>query len=194
MNAEVSVVKPETVILTTDERYIKDEVVILVLNEKISFNGATCTIKDTNKNEYFKCKDKSVCFTDGKILKDVNGAKVIGIKSDSLLSFKQEIYNPNKNKKLAKVTKENILSVKCLVASFQNKATHKSETLVMKFNPGSKNCNIYYGKNEKAPLVGKLVFKSSLIGKNKYYLEVAPKVDLALMSCLAIAFDIYKNE
>jgi len=193
MNASVSVVKPETVILTTDERYIKDEVTVMVLNEKISFSG-DCTVKDTNKNEYFKCKDKSIAFSDGKILKDMNSCPVIGIKNDSLLGFRKEIYNPNKNRKIAKVTKENILTVKSLVVSFRNKATHSNETLVMKTNGGNMNCNIYYGKSERAPLVGKITFKSAFMGKDKYYLEIAPKVDIALMTSLVIVFDAYKHE
>jgi uncharacterized protein YxjI len=194
MNSAVSVVKPETVILATEERFVKDEATILVLNEGLSFNsGSTLIIKDTNKKEYFKCKDKSVAFADGKILKDMNSVPVIAIKSDSLIGFKQEIYNPNKNKKIGKVTKENILSTNCLVVSFHNKATHSGETLVMKFNSKDKSCNIYYGKSEKAPLVGRFQKKSAFIGKDKYYLEIAPKVDVAFMSTLVIAYDAYKH-
>jgi len=165
MNATVTVVKPETVILATDERYIKDETTIMILNDKVSFSGS-CVIKDTNKEEYFKCKDKSILFTDGKILKDMNSVPVIGIKNDSMIGFKKEIYNPNKDKKIAKVSKDNILSASALVVSFHNRTNHKNETLVMKFNSGDKNCDIFYGKGEKAPLVARIQFKSPIVGKD----------------------------
>jgi len=193
MNAAISVVKPENVILATDERYVKDEVTIMVLNDKVSFSGS-CVIKDANKVEYFKCKDKSVLFTDGKVLKDMNSIPVIGIKNDSILGFKKEIYNPNKNKKIAKVSRENILSTNVLVVSFHNRTNHSSETLVMKFNSGTKNCNIFYGKGDRAPLVGKIQYKSTIVGKDKYYLEVAPKVDIALMTSLVVVFDEFIHQ
>jgi uncharacterized protein YxjI len=192
MTFEISVVKPETVILTTDERFIKDEPTILVLEEKVSYNGATCVVMDTNKKEYFKCKSKSALYSDGKILKDMNGAKVLGIRSTGIISFKHEIYNPKKA--VGTVTKGDILSQKALKLSFHNKATHSDETLVMKFNSGSKEALILYGKKDNAPLVGRIHYKSNIFKKNCYYIEVAPKVDLALMTCFAIAFDVYKHE
>jgi len=193
MNAAITVVKPENVILATDERYVKDEATIMVLNDKVSFSGS-CVIKDTNKVEYFKCKDKSVLFTDGKVLKDMDSIPVIGIKNDSMIGFKKEIYNPNKSKKIAKVTRENILSTNVLVVSFHNRTNHCNESLVMKFNTGTKNCNIFYGKGDRAPLVGKIQYKSTIVGKDKYYLEVAPKVDLALMTSLVVVYDEFIHQ
>jgi len=194
MNAAITVVKPETVILATDERYVKDEPTIMILNEKISFSGS-CVIKDANKEEYFKCKDKSILFSDGKILKDMDNNPVIGIKNDSLIGFKKEVYNPNKNNKaVAKVSKDSILTANGLAVSFHNRTNHKNETLVMKFFNGDKNCDIYYGKGGKAPLVGKIQFKSPIVGRDKYYLEIAPNVDIALMTSLVIIFDANIHE
>ncbi|ORX52253.1 hypothetical protein BCR36DRAFT_582750, partial [Piromyces finnis] len=162
MNSEINVVKPETVILTTEERYVKDEITVMVLNDGISFNsGSSFVIKDINKVEYFKCKDKSVLFTDGKVLKDMNKVPVIAIKGNS------HIYNPNKNKKIASVSKNGLFSSSVgYDVSFHNKATHSNENLVMKYDSKKKECNIFYGKNEKAPLVAKIQKKSSVIGKD----------------------------
>lgn len=188
MNSEVSVVKPETVILATEERYVKDEITIVVLNNKISFNsGFTDVIKDTKDVKYFKCKDKSVLFVDGKVLKDMNGNSVIAIKGNS------HIYNPKNKKKIADVSRD---GANTYTVSFQNKATHSlfGETLTMKYNSGTKECNIFHGKGERAPLIAKFQKKSAILGKDKYYLTIAPKVDIALMTILVISFDAYKHE
>jgi len=192
MTVALKDVKPKAVILTTDERYVKNEPTILVLEENISYNGRTCVIRDINKKEYFKCKNKNTCYTDGKVLKDMNGSKILGIRSIGLLKFKHEIYNPKKA--IGTVAKDYTLSQKALKLSFHNKATHSEEKLVMKFNNGSKEALIFNSKGENATLVGRIHFKSNFFKKNYYYIDRAPMGDLALMICFAIVFDTFKHK
>eukprot|EP00833_Pecoramyces_ruminatium_P005411 jgi/Orpsp1_1/1179443/evm.model.c7180000069382.1 len=111
-----------------------------------------------------------------------------------------EIYaNASDQNQFASISKKSFLRIKKCIIEFYNQATEQKEYLEMKCDFFHFTCGIFYGKEkEGAPLICKVIkrldAKLFFTTQENYYCEVAPGIDLAFMTALAICFDEYKIE
>ncbi|ORX86186.1 DUF567-domain-containing protein [Anaeromyces robustus] len=190
-----NVERPEISVVGTEERFISQQPVTLLLKEHVlSFSGDDFSIKDTNGLTYFKCKGKYVTIHDRKYLYDIYNNPIITIKENFSLRFKQTLNDPRTNKKIASIKKSSLLSFRSLTVKFFNKATNSKEELVLKGDFISRSCGIYYRNRLIARVCKMLDAKTLFTNKDSYSLEIAPNVDMALMVALAIIFDEFKHD
>jgi uncharacterized protein YxjI len=193
---------PEKDVVAVDSKYVFEEPTELLLKEGLlSFSGDDFTIKDSSGNSYFKCEGKLLSIRDKKFVTDMEGKPLFCIANKVLfLKGRLKIYEGNDTKKvLASIAPQTSIKSRKHIVTYYNPVTEKEETLDMKFDFFNHSCGIFYGKEkEGAPMICKIIKKIDakriLTNKENYYIEIAPGVDIALMSALAICFDEIKND
>jgi len=192
---------PPCQIVGVEQRFVFQQPITLVLDEKRSFSGDDFKIKDENGVSYFKCKGKALSLRDKKVIYDLYDNPILNIQENLFYGSGQRIYaGKSTDKELGKLSRKK-LSIKKnkYEYTFTNLATNKVEVLDLKCDFFGCSCGIFYGKEkEGAPMICSITKTKKMLSfisnYDHYRITVAPGVDAALMVALTICFDELKNE
>ncbi|ORX86172.1 hypothetical protein BCR32DRAFT_325066 [Anaeromyces robustus] len=194
-NSEV--IEPPNEIVALEERFVFHRPITLVIGAKLfTFTEDDYTIKDDEGMDYFKCSGNSLNISNKKIIYDLYDLPLLNIKNQILsLRDKVTVYlGETEEEVFATVTQKSMVNVTKYTLDFFNQAKDKKEFLDLKCDIVGNSCGVFYGKEkEGAPMIGKITRKIES-STYSYTVEIAPKVDIALMVAATICFDQLKKE
>jgi len=186
-------------IVGIEQRFVFNQPITLVLDEKRSFSGDDFSIKDTNGVSYFKCKGKTFSIRDKKVVYDLYDKPIFNIQENAFLGHGQKIYAGNTSNKIGSVSRKSIAKKNKYEYTYVNLATGQEEILDIKCDFFGCSCGIFCGKEKDgAPMICSISKTKQLMSfisdRDHYMIRIAPGVDAALMVALTIIFDELKNE
>ncbi|OUM62297.1 hypothetical protein PIROE2DRAFT_44444 [Piromyces sp. E2] len=187
-------------IAAIEQRFVFNQPITLLLDEKRSFSGDDFSIKDSNGVSYFKCKGKTFSFRDKKIIYDLYDKPIFNIQENAFIGHGQKIYaGKSTDKIIGSVSRKSMLKKNKYELSYTNIATGQSEILDLKCDFMGCSCGIFCGKEKDgAPMICSISKTKKLLSfvsdRDHYAIRIAPGVDAALMVALTIIFDELKNE
>lgn len=170
----------------------------LVIKEKaFTFSGDDFAIKDSNGVVVCRVDGKAMSFSDSKDFIDSAGRPLFTVKK-KLLSYRgsHEAYTPS-GQLLFEVKGKIEFMGSRMIASFRNISDGRPLEIEVTGDWRDKKAEMrVVGTGQVVATVSRDYFKMREIfaGQQTYYVQVQPRVDLALIAALAVVFDERNNE